>query len=136
MQTREKPRILLSKIGLDAHNRGVKLVAHYLRDAGMEVIYLGPFQSAEQIVSAAVQEDVDVVGVSALEGSEVPHIRELVKKLAAAGGGDIPVIVGGIIPKRDEDLLKGFGVTAVFPAGMSMDQVVEGVRKVSQTRHR
>lgn len=134
MQATRKSRILLSKIGLDAHNRGVKLVAHFLRDAGMEVIYLGPFQTVEDIVRAATQEDVDVIGISALEGSEVPQIKKLVERLKEVGVGDIPVIVGGIIPKRDADLLKAFGVKGVFPAGTPMVEVVEGVRKISMIK--
>jgi len=134
MESRRKPKIILSKIGLDAHNRGIKVVAHFLRDAGMEVIYLGPYQTIEEIVRAAIQEDADLVGISALEGSEVPQVMKLVKRLEEVGSADIPVVVGGIIPKRDEEILIKAGVKGVFPAGTPMADVVEGVRKLSITK--
>ncbi len=121
-------RVLVAKPGLDGHDRGAKIVARALRDAGMEVIYTGLRQTPEQISSAALQEDVDAVGISILSGAHntiVPRICEL---LRAEGMQDVLVIVGGIIPDEDIPGLKSAGVSAVFQPGASTEEIVEFIR--------
>jgi len=121
-------RVLVAKPGLDGHDRGAKIVARALRDAGMEVIYTGLRQTPEQISSAALQEDVDAVGISILSGAHntiVPRICEL---LRAQGQEDVLVVIGGIIPDEDIPGLKQAGVAAVFQPGASTQEIVEFVR--------
>ena len=121
-------RVLVAKPGLDGHDRGAKIVARALRDAGMEVIYTGLRQTPEQIANAALQEDVDAVGISILSGAHntiVPRICEL---LRAAGMQDVLVIVGGIIPDEDIPGLKSAGVSAVFQPGASTEEIVKLIR--------
>ena len=123
-----KIRVLVAKPGLDGHDRGAKIVARALRDAGMEVIYTGLRQTAEQISSAAVQEDVDAIGISILSGAHntiVPRICEL---LRTEDAGDILVVVGGIIPDEDIPGLKQAGVAEVFQPGASTQTIVEFIR--------
>jgi len=122
-----KIRVLMSKVGLDGHDRGIKVISGYLREAGMEVVYLGRFQTPESIVNAAIQEDVDIIGVSCLDGEHLPFtpkILGLLKKNKA----DIPVIVGGVIPKKDVPLLKKMGVGGVFTPGTPLKDIVEHIR--------
>jgi methylmalonyl-CoA mutase C-terminal domain/subunit len=122
-------RVLVAKPGLDGHDRGAKIVAHALRDAGMEVIYTGLRQTPEQIARAAVEEDVDAIGISILSGAHntiIPRISEL---LRAAGMHDVLVIVGGIIPDEDIEGLKKAGVAEVFQPGASTQSIVEFIRK-------
>ena len=125
MNLRDKRiKVLLSKVGLDGHDRGIKLVAGMLREAGMEVIYLGKLQSPEGIVNAAMQEDVDIIGVSCLSGehlSLVPDIAELIKgnKLS------MPLVVGGTIPREDKTRLKEIGVAEVFTSGSTSEDIVK-----------
>ena len=107
-------RVLVAKPGLDGHDRGAKVIARALRDAGMEVIYTGLHQTPEQVVEAAVQEDVDVVGLSILSGSHMSVVPEVVDGLREAGLTDVPVIVGGIIPESDAAALMAAGVARVF----------------------
>jgi len=127
-------RVLVAKPGLDGHDRGAKIVARALRDAGMEIIYTGLRQTPEQIASAAIQEDVDAVGISILSGAHntiVPRICEL---LRAGGMQDVLLIVGGIIPDADIPGLKSAGVSAVFQPGASTEEIVEFIRShVKQT---
>ncbi len=121
-------RVLVAKPGLDGHDRGAKVVARALRDAGMEVIYTGLRQTPEQIVSAAVEEDVDAIGISILSGAHntiVPRICELMKKEKL---DDVLLVVGGIIPDDDIPALKQAGVSAVFQPGASMQEIVEFIR--------
>ena len=121
-------RVVVAKPGLDGHDRGAKIVARALRDAGMEVIYTGLRQTPEQIASAAVQEDVDVVGISILSGAHntiIPRICQLVHE---AGMQDVLVIVGGIVPDADIPRLKEAGVAAVFQPGASTQQIVDFIR--------
>ena len=125
------PRVLLAKPGLDGHDRGIKVIAMALRDAGAEVIYLGLRQSPEQIAGAAVQESADVVGISVLSGAHLALAEQLVKELAGAGAADLPVVVGGTIPPTDIAPLEELGVTAVFPVGASLDEVVTGILRVA-----
>jgi len=120
-------RVLLAKPGLDGHDRGVKVIAMALRDAGAEVVYLGMRRSAEQIAAAAVAEDVDVVGLSILSGAHMSLCADLVDALRRAGGEHIPVVVGGTIPEGDRAGLLALGVAGVFPVGTDLDVVVDGV---------
>ena len=106
-------RVVIAKPGLDGHDRGAKVIARALRDAGMEVVYTGLRQTPEQIVSAALQEDADVIGLSILSGSHVPLVGEVLARMRKEGIDDVPVVVGGIIPPEDAVKLKGFGVAAV-----------------------
>jgi len=127
---KERPiRVLLAKPGLDGHDVGAKVVVQRLRNAGMEVIYTGLRQSIEQIVSAALQEDVDVIGLSILSGSHVELTRELMEQLGKKGIGDVLVLVGGIIPKGDIPLLKAQGVDGVFPVHSPLEEVEKFIRE-------
>ena len=120
------PRVLLAKPGLDGHDRGVKVVAMALRDAGAEVIYLGQRRTSAQILSAAADEDVDVIGLSILSGAHLPLTEELMS-LRSDLGIDIPVVVGGTIPAKDADSLLQSGVVSVFPVGTSLDKLVAAI---------
>jgi methylmalonyl-CoA mutase, C-terminal domain len=122
-------RILVAKVGLDGHDRGVKVVARILRDAGFEVIYTGLFQTPEKVAAAAVDEDVDAIGLSMLSGAHMTLAPKVVEALRARGV-DIPVIVGGIVPVRDVPKLEALGVAAILRPGASSDQVVAVVRQV------
>jgi methylmalonyl-CoA mutase cobalamin-binding domain/chain len=123
-------RVLIAKPGLDGHDRGAKVVALALRDAGMEVIYTGLHQTLEQIVNAAVQEDVDLVGLSILSGAHLPLGERLLAQLHAAGL-DTPVIVGGNIPPRDHERLCALGVKAVLATGSDLAEIARVVREVA-----
>jgi len=121
-------RILIAKVGLDGHDRGIKVVARILRDAGYEVIYTGLFQTPQTVAAAAVDEDVDAIGLSMLSGAHMtlaPLVVEEVRKL----GGDIPVILGGIVPDPDLDALATAGITTVLTPGATADQIIEQVAK-------
>jgi methylmalonyl-CoA mutase C-terminal domain/subunit len=122
-----RPRVLIAKPGLDGHDRGAKVVARALRDAGMEVIYTGLRQTPEQISAAALQEDVDVIGLSILSGAHLPICQKLVDLLRARGVTDVPIFVGGIIPTQDIPELKKMGVSEVFLPGTTLQQVVDHV---------
>jgi len=129
-KTEEKRlRVLLGKPGLDGHDRGVKVIARGLRDAGFEVIYTGLHQTPEQIVSAAIQEDVDLVGLSCLSGAHLHLFGEVVRLLREQGCGDIVVIGGGIIPAADIPELKKAGVREVFLPGSPIQSIVDWVKK-------
>jgi methylmalonyl-CoA mutase C-terminal domain/subunit len=121
-------RVLIAKPGLDGHDRGAKVVARGLRDAGMEVIYTGLHRTPEQIVRAAVDEDVDVVGLSVLSGAHDRLVPEVIAGLALAGRGDALVLVGGIIPEADARLLERSGVARVFGPGTAVDTIVDWIR--------
>lgn len=124
-----KPRILLAKPGLDGHDRGAKVVAHALKDAGFEVIYTGLHQTVEMIAQAAIQEDVDVIGLSIMSGAHIPICRKLLSLLREKGADDIMVLVGGVIPSRDIPPLKEMGVAAVFPGGSDIDAPAAFIRE-------
>ena len=127
-------RVVVAKPGLDGHDRGAKIVARALRDAGMEVIYTGLRQTPEQIANAAVQEDVDVVGISILSGAHNTIIPRICQLLRGAGMQDVLVIVGGIVPDEDIPKLKEAGVAAVFQPGASTQEIVDFIRThVKQT---
>ena len=122
---KRKIRVLIAKPGLDGHDRGVKVVARGLRDAGMEVIYLGLRLTPEQIAEAAIQEDVDVVGLDCLSGAHMALFPKTVQLIREKGGNDILVIGGGIIPKKDIPKLKEAGITQIFGPGTSLDEIVQ-----------
>ena len=121
-------RVLIAKPGLDGHDVGAKVIVNRLRNAGMEVIYTGLRQSVEKIVSAVVQEDVDVLGVSILSGSHLELGRELMESLKAQGIGDVLVLLGGIIPREDIPKLKEFGVDGVFPVHSTLQGIEQFIR--------
>ena len=126
----KKIKILIGKPGLDGHDRGAKVIALALRDAGMEVIYTGLHQTVEQIVRAAVQEAVDVVGLSIMSGAHLPICRTLLKMMKKEGVEGIPVVVGGVIPKQDIPKLNELGIAGVFPGGTHFDEIVAGISEV------
>lgn len=121
-------RVLIGKVGLDGHDRGVKLIARALRDAGMEVIYTGLHQTPEQVVSAAIQEDVDAIGLSILSGAHNTLFRRVLELLKDQGAGDITLFGGGIIPDDDLSSLKAAGVRALFRPGTPMHEIVDFVK--------
>lgn len=121
-------RILIGKAGLDGHDRGVKIVARALRDAGFEVIYTGLHNTPEAIVETALQEDVDAIGLSILSGAHNYIFPEVVRLLKERGMGDVAVFGGGIIPKEDIESLKRKGVKAVFEPGVSTDEIIDWVK--------
>jgi methylmalonyl-CoA mutase C-terminal domain/subunit len=128
-------RVLVAKPGLDGHDRGAKIVARALRDAGMEVIYTGLRQTPEMIVNAALQEDVQVIGLSILSGAHnaiVPRVMQLLREKDMA---DVRVIVGGIVPDEDAEALKQQGVAAVFQPGASLDAIVDFIRQNVREGH-
>jgi len=127
-------RVLIAKPGLDGHDRGAKVIARALRDAGMEVIYSGLRQTPEQIVAAAIQEDVDVVGLSILSGAHNVLFPEILKGLKERGGEDILVLAGGIIPEKDIPQLKALGIREIFLPGTSTQTLVEFIRKEAGER--
>ena len=127
MRPVRKKRVLLAKPGVDGHDIGVKLVAHALRDAGAEVIYLGKFKTAEQIATAALQEDVDIIGISCL-GDHLVHAAKLLDVLRKSNV-HIPVVVGGVMPLSDVDALKQMGVSGVFPAGTTLTAITDFIMK-------
>ena len=130
MQNNERPiRVLVAKPGLDGHDRGAKVIARALRDAGMEVIYTGIRQSPQMIVQAAAQEDVDVLGLSILSGAHLEILPEVMTLLQAQGMDDVLVVVGGIIPAVDRQPLKGFGITEVFGPGTSTGEIVDFIQE-------
>ncbi len=124
-----KIRVLIAKPGLDGHDRGAKVVARALRDAGMEVIYTGLRQTPEQIVTAALQEDVDVIGLSILSGAHMTLVPRVMQLLQEKGLQDVVVFVGGIIPQEDIPKLKALGVAEVFLPGTLLEQIVHVVRQ-------
>jgi len=128
-------RVLIAKPGLDGHDRGAKVVARALRDAGMEVVYTGLRQTAEAIASAALQEDVDAVGLSVLSGAHLQHFGDVVERLRAAGAGDVLVFGGGIVPDGDRPALANLGVGEVFGPGSPTSAMVTYLeREVARRR--
>jgi methylmalonyl-CoA mutase C-terminal domain/subunit len=126
----ERPlRILVAKPGLDGHDRGVKVIARALRDAGFEVIYTGLHQTPEMIAEAAIQEDVDAVGLSILSGAHLTLFPAVIEEIRRRGGSDIAIFGGGIIPEADIPALESAGVAGVFTPGASMQDIVNWVRE-------
>ncbi len=128
-------RILVAKVGLDGHDRGIKVVARLLRDAGMEVVYTGLFQTPETVAIAAIQEDVDVVGLSMLSGAHLT-LAPLVVQALRAKGSDIPVVVGGIVPRNDLADLEAAGIAGVFGPGAGAQQMVAEINRLVATADR
>ena len=128
MDPDRKIRVLVAKPGLDGHDRGAKVVAYGLRDAGFEVVYTGLRQTPEMIANAAVQEDVDVVGLSILSGAHLSLTQRVLENLKAKGAGDKMVLVGGIIPPADSARLKEMGVAEVFIPGASIKNIADFIR--------
>ena len=120
--------MVVAKPGLDGHDRGAKIIARALRDAGMEVIYTGLHQTPEQIVETAIQEDADAVGISILSGAHMTLVPRIVEGLRAAGAEDVLVVVGGTIPAEDADALRALGVGAVFTPGAPTSAIVDFLR--------
>jgi methylmalonyl-CoA mutase cobalamin-binding domain/chain len=129
-------RVLVAKLGLDGHDRGAKVVARILRDAGMEVIYTGLYKTASQVVNAAIQEDVDVIGVSLLSGAHVPLFRELGKCLREHGAEHVFVVAGGVIPEQDYAALKESGVHMIIPQEARAELIVSTITELVATRGR
>jgi methylmalonyl-CoA mutase, C-terminal domain len=127
-------RVLIAKPGLDGHDRGALIIAQALRDEGMEVIYTGLRQSPAQIVATAIQEDVDVVGLSCLSGAHKELFPEVVRLLKEQGAGDILVVGGGVIPQEDIPFLKEHGIKAIFTPGTSTKEVAEYIRRAVAER--
>lgn len=128
MREERKIRVLIAKPGLDGHDRGAKVVARALRDAGMEVIYTGLRQTPEMVVSAAIQEDVDVIGLSCLSGAHMHLFPRVVQLLRERGADDIVVFGGGIIPDEDIPRLKEAGIAEIFTPGATMREIIEWVK--------
>ena len=127
MATQRKLRILVAKPGLDGHDRGAKIIARALRDAGMEVIYTGLHQTPEMIVSAAVQEDVDAIGMSIMSGAHMTLFPAVIDALKQRGAGDVIVFGGGIVPKHDREKLADIGVARIFSPGASTHEIIDWV---------
>ena len=127
-------RVLLAKVGLDGHDRGVKVVARSLRDAGMDVVYTGLHRTPAEVVKAAIQEDVDILGVSLLSGAHMGIIPEILKLLKQAGADDIRVIVGGVIPDDDAIELKKLGVAEILFQDTPPDEIVSKLTRVAAGR--
>ena len=130
MKDKKKIRVLIAKPGLDGHDRGAKVIARALRDSGMEVIYTGLRQTPEMVAEAALQEDVDGVGLSILSGAHMALVPRILKLLKANGQGDLPVVVGGIIPEEDARKLLKMGVRAIYGPGTLTVKVIKEVREM------
>jgi methylmalonyl-CoA mutase C-terminal domain/subunit len=129
-------RVVIAKPGLDGHDRGAKVIARALRDAGNEVIYTGLHQTPAQIVATAIQEDASVVGLSVLSGAHLTATQDVITLLKEQGAGDVRVIVGGIIPDGDIPVLRAMGVLAVFTPGANMKSIVDAVRQAAAETER
>ena len=131
--TTQAPKVLVTKIGLDGHDRGSRVVASFLRDAGMEVVYTPPWQDIPAVVKLATEEDVDVIGVSSLATDHL-IVPKLMRALGAAGLQDIAVIVGGIVPDADEAMLLESGVARVFHPGSALEEIAAEIQRLTQKR--
>ena len=129
MEKGQRIRILIGKVGLDGHDRGAKVIAQALRDAGMEVIYTGLRQTPEQIVEAAIQEDVQIIGVSILSGAHNYLLPKIIELLAKEGAQDIQVLAGGVIPEDDRSFLKEAGVSEIFGTGTSTSDIINFIKQ-------
>ena len=134
MSQERRIKVLIAKLGLDGHDRGAKVIARALKDAGMEVVYTGLRQTPEQIVKAALQEDVDVIGVSILSGAHLELIPLLIQQMKEKGLNDVGLVVGGVIPPQDVPKLKEMGVDEVFLPGSSLKEIVEKITKIASTK--
>jgi methylmalonyl-CoA mutase C-terminal domain/subunit len=125
----KKIRLLIAKPGLDGHDRGAKVMAHALRDAGMEVIYSGLHQTVPSIVKMAIEEDVDVIGLSIMSGAHIPISKKIMGLVKKEGLDDMIVVVGGVIPAKDIPVLKEIGVAGVFPGGTPFEESIDFIKK-------
>lgn len=130
METTNKIRVLIAKPGLDGHDKGAKIVALALRDAGMEVIYSGLHQTLDQIIQTATQEAVDVIGLSIMSGAHLPIAEKLIGMMKENGLSDIHLTIGGVIPHQDIPKLKEMGVSAVFPGGTAFEDITTGMNRL------
>ncbi len=128
--TAKKIRILIAKPDLDGHDRGAKVVALALRDAGMEVIYTGLHQSVDRILTAAIQESVDIIGLSIMTGGHIPICTKLLARLKEEKLDDVHVIVGGVIPKQDITVLEALGIKGIFPGGTPFNEIINGITSI------
>ncbi len=131
--SKRPPRVIVTKVGFDGHDRGSRVIAACLRDAGMEVIYTPPWQELAAVVKLATEEDADVIGISSLATDHL-IVPKLMEELKAAGLGDVQVIIGGIVPHKDEAMLKEAGVARIFHPGSSLDDVVAEVTVLAAKR--
>jgi methylmalonyl-CoA mutase C-terminal domain/subunit len=130
--THQRPlRVLIGKPGLDGHDKGAKVIAHTLRDAGCEVIYTGLHKTVDQIVEAALQEDVDIIGLSVLSGAHLDLTAKLMQRLQAEEMSDIVILIGGNIPHGDRPKLLELGANAVFPTASSLDDIIAFVKSIN-----
>ncbi|EZQ04694.1 MULTISPECIES: cobalamin B12-binding domain-containing protein [Acidianus] len=127
-------KVVVSKLGLDGHDRGAKVIARALKDAGMEVVYTGLRQTPEQIVKTAIQEDADIIGVSILSGAHLELVPPLVKLMKDKGLNDVGLIVGGVIPPQDIDKLKEMGVDDIFLPGSSLKEIVDKIKRIAYNK--
>ena len=134
MASQHPVRVLIAKPGLDGHDRGAKIIARALRDAGMEVIYTGIRQTPKMIVEAALEEDVDVIGLSILSGAHVDLFPQIFEELRSNDMDDVPIIAGGIIPESDRSALESLGVRAIYGPGTTTSQIIECVRQLASER--
>ncbi len=129
MESEKRIRVLIGKVGLDGHDRGAKVIVRALRDAGMEVVYTGIRQTPEMIVEAAIQEDVDIIGLSSLSGGHMSLFPRVMRLLMERGASDIPVIGGGIISEEEREHLKSDGAAEIFGPGTSLKTIVEYIKE-------
>jgi methylmalonyl-CoA mutase, C-terminal domain len=129
MEAKKPIKVLIAKPGLDGHDRGAKVVAHALKEAGMEVLYTGLHKTVDQVIKIAIQEDVDVIGLSIMSGAHIPITEKLLRKAKEEGIDDKMVVVGGVIPARDIPKLQGLGVRGVFPGGTPFSEIVGFLNK-------
>lgn len=134
MEQKERVKVLIAKPGLDGHDRGAKVIAQALKDGGLEVIYSGLHKTVDQIVRIAIQEDVDVVGLSIMSGAHIPITERLIAKMRHEGLSDTMVIVGGVIPSKDIEKLKKVGVAGVFPGGTPLAETVTFIKAHAKRR--
>jgi len=125
----KKIRIIVAKPGLDGHDRGSKVMAHALKDAGMEVIYTGLHQTVPSIIKTAIEEDVDVIGLSIMSGAHIPISKKVMEAIKEKGLDDVIVVVGGVIPTKDISLLKDIGVSGVFPGGTPFKESIKFIKE-------
>jgi methylmalonyl-CoA mutase C-terminal domain/subunit len=129
--TERPPKVLVTKIGFDGHDRGSRIVAAYLRDAGMDVVYTGPWQQIPAVVKLALEEDIDVLGISSLATDHL-LVPKLIEALREAGLGHVPVVVGGIVPPEEEPALRSAGVAQIFHPGASREEIVAEVGRLAR----
>ncbi|MBP8625405.1 MAG: cobalamin B12-binding domain-containing protein [Syntrophorhabdales bacterium] len=130
---RKRIKVLIAKPGLDGHDRGAKVVAQALKEAGMEVVYSGLHRTIDQIINIAIQEDVDFIGLSIMTGAHIPITQKLIKKLQEKGITDKMVFVGGVIPSRDIPKLQELGVAGIFPGGTPLKETIEFIKNKAKT---